>query len=533
MRRNSIFYIVIACCLLGAGCGDFLEEYSRDQVYAASWEDLDEVLIGNGYMESRDGKAPGCNEQYYGYLFTLDDDAEENLLVGHLGTEDVITGNSPIAFWRNTATWQKNPYMTSFAIREFEDKTVDKLYAHIAYVNTIINYLDQFPDDPIEERMRIRGEGQFLRAAYYLMASNLYGWAYDVKNSGADPSVPLKTFEWVVEDKFTRATVGEVYDLIETDLKGACENLRGIRQPNFYRTNQLAAHILLSRVYLYMEKYDEVIARCDSALNIGVKLLDLNAFNASGDMEERDYLYTKDNPEIVFTMGYASVHESLYPQVDNTFGSFSYSASQGLMDEYRDDESVKDLRLACYFMRHQTATGRFGLVKNYHKNVLDIYPVIFESFLIRSVEVYLNKAEAQAMKGDLAGAASTLQPLLDTRYAPGMQPQLAAFGEEELVNFIRSERRRELCFEGHRWFDLKRYAVNTKHPYKTKIRHEVYNAGNNSGGTYAGYFILGYYGEDEGWIMPFGDDYISYNEGLLQNPERPERLNEDPNFRRE
>ena len=30
---------------------------------------------------------------------------------------------------------------------------------------------------------------------------------------------------------------------------------------------------------------------------------------------------------------------------------------------------------------------------------------------------------------------------------------------EELVTLIRQERRLELCFEGHRWFDLRRYGM--------------------------------------------------------------------------
>lgn len=88
------------------------------------------------------------------------------------------------------------------------------------------------------------------------MLSNLYGWAYDAKNKGADKSVPLKLYEWVTEDKFSRATVGKVYDAIVKDLLGACENLRGVVQKNFYRANALAAHVLLSRVDLYMENYD-------------------------------------------------------------------------------------------------------------------------------------------------------------------------------------------------------------------------------------------------------------------------------------
>jgi hypothetical protein len=31
--------------------------------------------------------------------------------------------------------------------------------------------------------------------------------------------------------------------------------------------------------------------------------------------------------------------------------------------------------------------------------------------------------------------------------------------EEELIEFVRAEHRRELCFEGHRWFDLRRWGM--------------------------------------------------------------------------
>lgn len=529
--KNKIFYIYLAVlCLTGFGCSHFLEEYSRDQVYASSCEDLDEVLIGNGYMEH--SNRPGYT--YCDYIHVLDDDAEELIVAS--SSEIASLSDAPVAYWRNLATWQKNPFVGSFMSKytELEDTGLEKIYSHIAYVNTIINYLKEFPNDPLEDQMRIRGEGQFLRAAYYLIVSNLYGGAYDVKNGGTDMSVPLKTYEWVVESKFAQASVGKVYDYIVEDLKSACENLRGVVQKNFYRTNQLATRILLSRVYLYMENYDEVIVQCDSALTMGCPLADLNTFDVS-DEYERDYLYDKSNPEIVFTMGNAVVQDRFTSKI--YFGSprGTYTASQSLIDEYKNDDKIKDLRLSCYFEQHARARSRFGVCKNYMYDYSPTgdYPEVFDSFLIRTVEAYLNKAEAQAMKGDLAGAKETLQPLLATRYATGMLPELAALGEKEMVEFIRSERRRELCFEGHRWPDLKRYAVNSKYPYKKEIQHSVYDGGSTSGDKYAGYYVLKPYGEDEGWILPFPEDEIIYNEGVLVNPNRPDRFNGDPNFSNE
>ena len=43
------------------------------------------------------------------------------------------------------------------------------------------------------------------------------------------------------------------------------------------------------------------------------------------------------------------------------------------------------------------------------------------------------------------------------------------YSGEELVDEIRNERRKELCLEGHRWFDLRRYAACVKYPFKKEI----------------------------------------------------------------
>ncbi len=56
-----------------------------------------------------------------------------------------------------------------------------------------------------------------------------------------------------------------------------------------------------------------------------------------------------------------------------------------------------------------------------------------------------------------------------------MPPQ--TYSGKELVTEIRDERRKELCFEGKRWFDLRRYAVCEQYPYSRDIIHafNIYN----------------------------------------------------------
>ena len=541
MKRIYFVWMVLLS-LAHFGCGDFLEEYSQDLVYANSCEDLDEVLIGNGYMASPATSAEVLSGDYLYYvpLFVMDDDVD--LLVA---SDPYGNHGRPNGYYYYV--WEQDPLAAaseSTTRQQEDDKTLIGLYEHIAYVNTIVNYVDEFPNDPIEDRRRIKGEGQFLRGAYYLLLNNLYGHAYDARNGGSDWGVPLKTFEYVVEDHFGRASVKEIYEQIVADLEEACDNLQGIEQPSIYRADQMAARILLSRVYLHMEDYDHVIEQCDSALAEGIQLMDLNACDLDSEddnLSTRDYILSEENPEIVFTMG-GSASLALFKSVGGDQPSYEqYAVSEALLAEFEKyGDNVKDLRGDSYFRTSSVLTSKVGLVKTrYFVKGDDGYwdqsdVRVFDTFVLRTPEIYLNKAEAQAMKGDVAGAVSTLQPYLAARYATGMQPSITSFGEQELVEFIRSERRKEFCFEGHRWPDLKRYAVNSKYPYNEPIRHTVYTpVGQKVAGDYAGYYELGKYGEDDGWILAFPLSEITYNDGKLENPERPQRLNGDPAYREE
>ena len=48
--------IYIAILILFTGCGNFLDEYSQDLVVPKTVSDLNEVLLGNGYVPSSEGQ---------------------------------------------------------------------------------------------------------------------------------------------------------------------------------------------------------------------------------------------------------------------------------------------------------------------------------------------------------------------------------------------------------------------------------------------------------------------------------------------
>ena len=86
---------------------------------------------------------------------------------------------------------------------------------------------------------------------------------------------------------------------------------------------------------------------------------------------------------------------------------------------------------------------------------------------LRISEAYLNRAEAFAELGNTNKALADLNELRENRMKPGTPP--LAVDEDGIVATVRKERRRELAFEGFRWFDLRRYGCPPlTHTYSSK-----------------------------------------------------------------
>jgi hypothetical protein len=141
-------------------------------------------------------------------------------------------------------------------------------------------------------------------------------------------------------------------------------------------------------------------------------------------------------------------------------------------------------------------------------------------FTIRYAEVLLNRAEALAMLNQNEQARATLQQLREKRLTDAQLADIPT-DNEKLVEFIRTERRMELCFEGHRWFDLRRYAVNSRYPLAEDfaITHPAYSYDAVSNTYYhIGDYRLGAFKYDQAaWMMPIPSATITFNEGTLTN----------------
>ena len=519
MKRNYII-LIISCCIFCISCGHYLKEYSQDLVYASNCTDLDEIMIGDGYMTRLAEGSYAARQlnysdagHYYPYLHIMDDDVEEFVTGEFVETAP----DNPVVLCRNFYTWQQNVHIT-IANKVFPDYDYPRLYKHIGYLNVIISYVEEFKDDPEELRRRVRGEALFLRGAYYYLLVNLYAQPYVKESAEKDLGVPLNLTEYIEDRHFSRNSVAEVYRQIIDDLKGAIENLEGITQPSIYRADELDARLLLSRVYLYMGDYQAAIDECNKIIDKGIALMDYN------DLPKGSLVNTAASPEIFFTQGSSCI--TLLMIDDSQKSSVGrYRVSDELYNLYSkyEEQDVTDLRKTLFFQSSLTEKDKFVAIKA--SNNFRIPTTVFDAFMMRAAEVYLNKAEAQAML-DQNDATNTLRILMEKRYKGNKAPDISNLSGEALVKFIREERRRELCFEGHRWFDLRRYAVAPKYPEKKEIKHNIYDPSSiyQGPGIYKGTYLLKEYGQDNAWVMPIPDSELEFNEGLMiDNPKREER----------
>lgn len=463
MKKIIFIYLV----LLSYSCSHFLEEYSQDLVVAKTVTDFDELMLGSVYMPSSsygDRRMPsGFNSCTF--LNILDDDINTVRGARVLGNLDVWMYTVKAAF--GYFAWQLEVGRSLDGASLDDDVfTWKDLYARINLVNVILTEIQDIGTPTLEDaaaKLRIQGECHFLRAQFYLLLVNFYGNAYAPSTAETTLGVPLKLTGYVEHEQgkptqFNRASVAEVYQQIVKDLQESIRLLQESPQiRSYYRVSEHAARLLLSRVYLYMQDWENARNEAGELLEINPTLSNMLPLN------DTTVFLSADNDEILFSQGSLTLQNVLKADPGD------YCVTRELYDLYNETD---DKRATVFFKPRGDSfePRRDSIALNVKFERGNLKSHVSDILMLRNAEAYLNMAEACAMLGD--GAANDwLNKLRKTRIA-NYQDQ--SYSGSELVEQVRLERRKELCFEGHRWFDLRRYAVNEQYPFKKKIQH-VFN----------------------------------------------------------
>ena len=522
---KKILGIFCITLLLGS-CSSFLEEYSQDLSKVESYTDLDEVLLGEAYLPV--GRIWSANSmlQVENKYFQTAHYMSDELTVFSWDDRGDINGVQDEMFgWH---TWQQDVGLNAEgSSRNAEDEDWNKAYHCINICNMVIDAIDEqhaANEEQKLEKSRIKGEAHFLRALYYFTLVNMYGKPYSPENLSA-PSIPIKLSPVVEDKEYTTNTVGETYNQILKDLDEADTCLINTTIKNRpYRADITAVYLLKSRTYLYMQNWKKAYEYAQKVLAKNDNLLDLNTLSSeSGDV------LTKSSPETIFSMGGHLLASSIYQQRRFSYGKWVacpvYTISDDLASAFREGEN--DLRMQYYIMKDIIGGGwNFTGYMNawVFKKVAGWenlgYKEVSDQFLFRTAEAYLNAAEAAAYMGEEGTARTLLKALRDKRLINSTMPTESG---ESLVTLIREERQCELCLEGHRWYDLRRYLVCEKYPYSKTITH-YYTSFDYNGPLYTKRYMLET--NDPAYTLALPKEVLDFQNNLGTN-HRPTRTSTD------
>ncbi|GGB97863.1 RagB/SusD family nutrient uptake outer membrane protein [Dyadobacter sediminis] len=343
-------------------------------------------------------------------------------------------------------------------------------YNVIARYNTI---LDKIGGVTMDEALKTRyiAETKFLRAVVYFTLVQTFG---DVPLILKPVSTPDEGYS------FGRTPKAEVYAQIEKDLTDA-ENVLPVTYAaaDIGRATKGAAKAYLGKVYLTQKKYADAAAKLKEVVDLGVYEL----LPSYADVFK---VANKNNKESVFDIQYKSGGagegnawpNSFAPQNSgNAVIAFGGDGNNQPTNDIINAYEAGDLRKEASVATSYTNAAGQVIPDKFIKKYYDV-PVAKNDNgnnipLIRYADVLLMYAEALNEVGYQANAdAFTYLNMVRTRAGLAKKTAADLPTQQAFRLAIEQERRVELAFEGHRWFDLVRTgrAIPVLNSKKEEIR---------------------------------------------------------------
>ena len=419
MKKNIVFLLGFLALLTTISCKKYLDE-KQDKTLSipSTLQDLQLLMdnyytVNQSYTASNEVMADNC------YLTNTDWQALINL------TD------------RNFYTWQKD---------DLAQSEWSVLYAKVNYANVVLDNVDAFADDATLDRKEIKGQALFVRALAFYSAAQLFAKPYDVTRGSTALGIPLRLTASVSE-RSVRASLQQTYDQITNDLKTAA-NLLPVNSQFKNRPTKAAALAALARVQLSTRDYEAALVSAEAALVLKSSLINYNELNAAASAP-----FSRFNAEVI----YAATGIR-----NNALEPSRCKVDSNLYRSY----SPNDLRKSLFFTSNGYGTYRF-------KGDYDGSNSGAPFFGFTTDELLLIKAEMLARKGRVSKAMDVLNQLLINRWKDGTFIPFTAANAVDALKIILAERRKELCFRGQRWTDLRR--LNMEQGYENTLKRFVNN----------------------------------------------------------
>jgi starch-binding outer membrane protein, SusD/RagB family len=379
------------------------------------------------------------------------------------------------------------------------------------------NTLEKLEASTIDEAVKkeIRGQLKFIRAFFYFDLAQYFGDVVLVTNTLKTPDEAFELVKSSQENVFTQ---------VEADLKDAVESLPvSYKASEAGRVTKGAALGLLGKYYLTRRKYPEAVAALKQILSLGYSL---NANYADNFDPQK-----KNNKESLFEIQYQGGND--LGEWSNFMYLFAPRLSKGAITGYANiNPSGRNIPTTDMIAAYEKGDLRkaISLKEGYTLNGV-YYPIPYVNKynhphtiagrtnnnwpILRYADVLLMLAEAINEQSGPTGEAFGY--LNQVRARAGLAP-LSGLDKTAFRNAVLQERRVELAFENHRWFDLKRTKTPAElaqflnaYATKEKVKPTVDRGG-------IAFNVLDYVHEDFEYFFPIPAPQILINSKLTQNP---------------
>ena len=384
---------------------------------AINVEPQNNISSDKGYSTKEDAAAGllGCydglqNTSYYGASFPSDVDMVSNNII------EVGTYNTTYGLIAQNQISADNVELTTLW---------SSMYDTVNRCNYLLEESDKITD-PAFPKLTTQAEARVIRAVTYMNLLGLWGGTTQGYGYAGGVGVPLRLNPTLAIGDQTKALPrspeADVATAIRADLDFAIANLG---TGTAFRVTKSAALALRARFELRMRMYAD-------ALKYAQQVPATSGFATAA-------LTATTTPDAIWQLYFSATDTNLY--------AFYWYLAPGGRNEFDPSPGLVaahpagDLRLPI----NSTSVGT--TLKYTHTTTRDDY---FN--MVRYAEVVLTTAEAAAQTGDLITATQQVNVI---RKRAGLAPTTATTAAA-LITDILLQRRLELAYEGHYWFDLRR-----------------------------------------------------------------------------
>lgn len=421
IKKSRIITAILFMCavMLNSSCKKVLDQKPQDYV--------DESVVITDTKTAQSAVAGLYNQlqdqNYYGrnFLIMSDVSSDESQSIGtwdfyrEMDTYQISTGNT------------ENGYFYSRA------------YKTIYVANYILQTVPGVASIPDATRNAINGAAYFVRGLVEFDLLRVYAGEPTLSGISATtaPGIAIvtKTASASTITYPARATMKASYDQTESDLLQALSLLPESTDKS--QASKGAARALLSRLYLYEGRYDDVVNYSNLVINDGKYVLNPSYTNI---------FLSKLTSEAVFELAFNETDQS-------NERYWYFPTSQGGRGEIVAHPSFRTKAMA-------DPNDVRGTLFTFDASSATYYPTKYNKpsgldniQILRVAEMYLNRAEAKAQRATGTDLTDAIADVNIIRKRAGAAPIAQPATQQAVLQAVYNEQILEFAYEGHSFFD--------------------------------------------------------------------------------